>query len=225
MNADHFRRSLTTLVPIVVGTTLLCAWSVNSSHATFLSGFGGAPSEPVLALGTTIDFDAGPTGSFSALTLGNVKFIGTDGPFLINSFYSGQYNTINNAIGSSFSAPYLLPSVYEFKFTTPVTAFAFNFGAADNEWRIDAFDSSNALIETYLFTQSPVSNAGDYFGIAAPDIARATITDQLDNWPNGDEVFIDLFTYTSEPIPEPSTFALAALGLAAMATRFWRRQR
>jgi hypothetical protein len=216
MKATHTPRFPATFALVAVACTMaLCIVPGQSSHGTFLSGFGGAPSEPVLALGTTIDFDAGPTGSFSAITFGNVKFIGTDGPFLINSTYAGQYNTVNNAIGSSFQSPLLLPSVYEFKFTTPVTAFAFNFGAADNEWQIDAYDSSNNLIETYLFTQSPISNAGDYFGIAAPDIARATITDQLDNWPDGDEVFIDFFTYTHEPVPEPSSFALAGLGVWA----------
>jgi hypothetical protein len=227
MNTNCLPRLLPASLLVIVVCTggLPCTWSVKSCQAALLSGFGGAPSAPQLVVGTTIDFDAGPTGSFLAITFANVKFIGVDGPFLIGALYAGQYNTTNNSIESSFSAPFLLPSVYEFKFTTPVTAFAFNFGAADNQWRIDAYDSGNALIETHFFTQNPNSNAGDYFGIAAPDIARATITDMLDNYPNGDEVFIDEFRYTFEPVPEPSSHFLAALALISLAAWGWRRKR
>lgn len=225
MNTNYLPRFLT--APVLVSFVCAAAlgtWPAHDCQAALLSGFGGANSAPQLVVGTTIDFDAGPTGSFSAITFGNVKFVGADGPFLIGSFYAGQYNTVNNSIESSFSAPFLLPSVYEFKFTVPVTAFAFNFGAADNEWRIDAYDSSNALIETHLFTQNSNSNAGDYFGIAAADISRATITDMLDNYPNGDEVFIDDFRYTFEPVPEPASLVLAAFGFVGLVAWGLRRR-
>jgi len=226
MNANCFPRCLTSTVLLnVVCTAVLCTGLVKPGHAALLSGFGGSLTAPALVLGTTIDFDAGPTGSFSAIAFGPVKFVGVGAPFLIGSLYAGQYNTVNNSIESSYSAPFLLPNVYEFNFATPVVAFAFNFGAADNEWRIDAFDSGNALIETYFVTQNSNSNAGDYFGIAAADIARATITDMLDNYPNGDEVFIDDFRYTFESVPEPSTLMFAAGALACLAAWSWRRHR
>ncbi len=224
MNTNDSTRSVAALtLTILACAAAMCIGPVNSSQAALLAGFGGSQSAPELVVGTTIDFDGGPTGSFSAITLANVKFIGVDGPFLIGSLYSGQYNTVNNSIESSYSAPFLLPSVYEFEFTTPVTAFAFNFGAADNQWRIDAFDSGNALIETYFITQNSNSNAGDYFGIAAVDISRATMTDMLDNYPNGDEVFIEDFRYTFEEVPEPGTFVLAAAAFAGLAV--WAGQR
>ena len=207
----------------------LCGLPAKVAQASLLSGIGGAPSDPVFIGPATIDFTSGVPGSYSSLTFGNVKFVGVGDPFLIDAFYSTQYNTQGNSIKSSVipnppNVPNLRPSVYEFKFTIPVSAFAYNFGAADNTWRMDAYDSSNALIESHFITEYPNSstNAGDYFGIVAPDIKRATITDLADNYANGDEVFIDDFTYSYEAVPEPATVTMgltAALLGAAVAFR------
>lgn len=49
------------------------------------------------------------------------------------------------------------------------------------------------------------------------------MTDMLDNYPNGDEVFIEDFRYTFEPVPEPATFVLAAAAFAGLAV--WARRR
>ena len=182
----------------------------NTSRAYLLSGTGGAPTDPVFLGPTTIDFDSGPVGLFASTVIANVKFAGLDGPLDISPNYITQFNTLGvNSLQSGQVFNPIKPNQIQFTFTIPVAAMAFNWGAADNTWQMDAYDSSNVLLESHLITL-PFSgtNLGEYFGVANGDIKRVVLLDQLDNYPLGDHVFIDNFTYSYETAPEPSTAAL-----------------
>ncbi len=189
------------------------------ASASLLSGTGYAPSCPIFLGPAIITFDSGPTGQFTSAVFGNVKFSGLDGPLDVTPNYITQYNTagVNSLQSGQVSNP-ILPGKIEFVFTTPVGAAAFNWGAADNTWLMEAFDTANILLESYLITL-PYSgiNNGEYFGIQNTNIKRILLTDQKDNYPLGDHVFIDDFTTSFETIPEPTPLSLFALAPLVMA--------
>ena len=54
-------------------------------------------------------------------------------------------------------------------FATPVEAFAFTWGAADNQWPPMAFDQANDLIEANLISAIFSGDSGDYIGVAAAE--------------------------------------------------------
>lgn len=192
------------------------------SFAGLLSGIGGAPSDPVFLGPAVQTFDSAPSGLFTSQTLGNTKFTAVDGQLDMSAAYLGQYNTLGvQSMQSGFvTNPVIKPHQIEFLFTIPVAAFAFNWGAADNVWQMKVFDSGNALLESHLFSLGLSSdNNGEYFGAVNTDIKRVVLTDQLDAYPDGDQIFIDQFTTSFESAPEPSSAMLlllcAAVGFKA----------
>jgi hypothetical protein len=197
------------------------------ARAVLISGFGTPISDPALAGGTVITFDATTAGAYGSLAIGNATFIGVDAPFNIGADFNGSFNTSGGQ--SLFNGTDFVPAQFRVDFATPVDAFAFNWGAADNQWLLSAFDSANNLIEANLIPAVFSSNAGDYIGVAAADIAFLTLVDQKNNAVNGDFVFIDSFTYRigedgPVPVPEPATLGLLAAGLATFALLSRRRK-
>ncbi len=79
--------------------------------------------------------------------------------------------------------------------------------------------SASTLLDTVLLPAVGSSNAGEFFRIAEPDIAFAT----LQHLDDEDLVVIDSFTFNSSGdlvIPEPTTSALALAALClAMSKR------
>jgi hypothetical protein len=195
----------------------ICISAAPSLQGSLFTGIGGVITAPEVAGGTTIDFDAGPTGLLAAITLANVTFFGVDAPITIGPDFIGQFN--NTGVNSMFNGFDKVPTIFEFDFAQPVNAFGFDFGASDNTWRLDAYNKSNKLIESKLIRAVFASNAGDYAGIVDSGIAWARLTDTKDRKSDGDWVFIDNFT----SVPEPSSLVLAALGLIGLVV--WRRRK
>jgi hypothetical protein len=195
--------------------------STNGYGATF-SGTGDPINDAALSGGTMETFDAGPAGDSANEVFGNVTFVGVDGSFTVGSDYIGNYNT--RGVYSVYNGDDYIPSNFRFDFATPVGAFGFNWGAADAPWLLSAYNANDVLINSYVLTATSGSNAGEYFGIAGPNIAYATLVNQA----GGDYVFIDNFTYagdaappTAAQVPTMSIYALAltALGLLLVAAR------
>ncbi len=211
------RKSRRVVIAIVLSISL--AQLSGGARAGLIAGVGGATSWPNWVGPNTQNFDSAPTGLFNSQLLGNTKFIGVDGPLDISPNYMGQFNTTGvNSLQSGMPFNPIKPNVIEFDFTTPVGAAAWNWGAADNAWLMSAYDIGNNLIESHIITL-PFSgtNAGEYFGIEASGIKKIILQDQLDNYPDGDHVFIDDFTTSFETVPEP--FALAPIALCGLALR------
>jgi hypothetical protein len=194
------------------------------ANASLLSGTGGAPTWPNFLGPATIDFDSGPTGLFTSNTWGNVTFNGLDFAYNISPNYNGLYNTNGvNSLQSGQPTNPILPSKIEFVFTIPVSAVTFNWGAADNTWKLDAYDSSNTLLETHFITlpNSNVNN-GEYYGIQNNTLVkRLLLVDQKDFYPLGDHIFIDDVTTSFESTPEPASLAilLTAASLTSLSRR------
>ncbi len=199
---------------LIVGVLALQTMVVSAQP---YSGFG----EPPPIGGTVIDFDSTTPGGYDSLTIDNVTFNGVahDGygtTFSIGSDFNGSFN--NSGGQSLLNGFSLSPDAFSFVFGSPVSNFAFNFGASDNDWQLTAYDAGNGVLGTMTIPPVHGSNAGDYFGIAAPGIAYATLVD-LDDQDNtdfaGDYIFIDDFTYVGGGTSAPDTgSSLALFGMA-----------
>lgn len=190
-----------------------------SSHAATISGFGDPNSAPELSGGTVIDFDSIAPGVYPSVSASGVTFTGVGAPLDVGSDFIGDFNT--RGIQSLYNNFDLQPQAIEIAFNNPVSAAAFNWGAADNIWDMTAFDSGNNVLETFVINPVNFSNVGDFFGIAAAGIVRITLADRLDNISDGDFVFIDNFTFkngiSTVPLPGAVWLMLTAIaGLGAL---------
>lgn len=188
----------------VIALSSIAAGAANATPIT--SAFDTA-----LSGGTVITFDNLSNETVPTLVQGDVTISG-GGPIRVESTYAGQYNTRGTAaLDNNGGATNLLT----FTFATPVSAFGFLWGAADDVWVLNAYDSSNTLIESYNVPTTHASNAGDFFGLSDPGIVYATLSDISGN----DYVFVDNFTYVAgadQSVPEPASMALLGAGLFGM---------
>lgn len=198
---------------LLLGLCIL-VWATSAvASADTLSGLGNPNTNPSLAGGTVINFDSGPTGLFNAITFGNTTFTGIGAPVNIGPDFNGSFNT--RGVNSMFNGFDFVPASFRFDFANPVSAFGFNWGAADNTWVMNAYNSAGVLLETFAVPGTFSSNAGEYFGIAADGIKYATITDQKNKFAEGDYVFIDNFTSVEGGGPEfdvGSAFMMLPMG-------------
>ena len=103
--------------------------------------------------------------------------------------YAGLYNCmgvrcIDNNEGITTSI--------KFTFLTPTNGFAFNFGASDSIWVLNAYNSANELLGSVDAPVTLSSNSGDYIGLqfASSSISYATLI--LGTF---DYIFIDIYIF------------------------------
>lgn len=203
MNSQNINRFISKAVLITSNALLLSIVIQDHAKATAISGFG-SPSNAIPG-GTVIDFESANLGSFSTQSFGNVTISGIGGNLNIDNTYGGQYNTqgiyLHNSQGNT--------NGIRFDFSSPVSQFAFNFGASDNSSVLSAYDASNNLIESVNGPITSSGNAGNYVGLADSGISYATLT--LSN----DYILIDNFTFSSNnatAVPEPFTIVGTFIG-------------
>ncbi len=185
----------------------LFAGSVN---AAFISN----SSDPSLSGATVIDFESQTISSSTNYSIGDVTFsnAGTGSLQISNYTTGGVYGTS----GLELSTRYAQGS-FNIDFASPVSAFGMIWGAANPNWNVDLFDSSNNLIESLVFLGG---NNGasfiEFYGARNSGIAKAQLTAAS----GYDWVKIDDFQYVTESIngtvPEPTSFALIGLGFAGI---------
>ncbi len=140
-------------------------------------------------------------------------------------FVNGDYADNYNTFGQSLTNNGQQIGDFSFEFDTAVNGFGFFIGATDFNWTLTAFDANDNLLDTLVIGVLSGSNAGDFFGILAGGIKRATLTG-----PAGDHIFLDNFTTGMggpiSAVPEPATWAMmiAGFGLAGAAIRTSRRR-
>jgi len=165
--------------PLVLASTLLvCA------PYSFSASLTGQAAPPSIGAGTVVvDFESQGDVSAASFTVNGVLFEGLGGSIRNSSIYANDYNSVgryldNNAGGTNG---------IKVTFVAPTSKFAFNWGAADVNWTLKAYNSSNTLLETLVLTPTGTSNLKDYFGISATAITYFTVEASS----SGDWVFID----------------------------------
>lgn len=179
------------LIPILIsaGTVTL------ASAQEFISG----TSKPPTLTGTTtlIDFESATVGSGLSFNLGTatIESITSGINVDISTTYSGSYNTTGKYFATASGAD------FKITFAQSVSSFAINWGAADKDWTIKAYNAQGALIGTFALPSmtDPSSNAGEWVGVRARGIKYVTF-EQL----SYDYVLVDnlIFTVTSGPSAE-----------------------
>ena len=165
-------------------------------------------NESELSGGTVIDFSngAGTTGTY---TEGNVTFSSEDsGEIRIYDHFN--YNTSGYYLqNNGFETDYgNISQSLKFSFSSPVSAFGFNWGASNHEWDLKAYDSNNTLLETYNLPITRNANNGGYVGISVDSeaISYATLIPESSN---ADWIFIDNFTYVATTDDGDATYSIS----------------
>lgn len=201
--------------------TLAAAGAANAATFAVQTTPGQVAAVTGLSGGSTVSFDDLATGQHGSISSGGVTITSSSGSLYVSSDYAGAYNTFGQSLTNN---GYMIGD-FTFDFATPVNGFGFFFGASDDPWTLRAYDSANNLLETLLISPVNGSNAGDFFGILANGVTRATLTG-----PGSDHVFLDNFTTGGagpiSAVPEPATWAMmiAGFGLAGAAIRGRRRR-
>lgn len=174
--------------------------------------------------GATLNFDGLTPGIHSSISGGGVTITSDLGSLIVDVEYPGNYNTFGRSLSNEGWAFQQL----NFDFDGLVDGFGFFFGASDFDWILTSYDAAGNELESLTIAPLTASNAGDFFGIKADGIKRATLRSASTDWT--DYVFVDNFTVgtqmPSSAVPEPATWAMmiTGFGIAGAAVRRKRRQ-
>ena len=172
----------------------------------------------------TIDFEATPTGTYSSLAIGDVTFTFTGGNGDFDVVDSGDPGApiAGHALISFFQNPGAEP--FMATFANGASAFTIgvgDFGADEDNDYLEAYDASGNLLDSdYYF--NPAGNYGGGYLTVSSDVTIAYVK-FWDAEPYPGAVYWDNASYTPV-VPEPETYALMGLGLAAVGFMARRRR-
>jgi hypothetical protein len=175
--------------------------------ATPFSGTGLPQADAVFAGGSTTATFTTSNQTFASYSESGITISGGR----IDNTYASDYNSF----GSYYDNNEGNIGTISFMFSNPTAAFAFNWGAADNDWIIELFSGATSL-GNFVLAPTYSSNAKEYFGFTGSGITSAVLT----NTTGYDWVFVDNLTVAtgnvSAAVPEPATWAMLFLGFFAL---------
>ena len=191
---------------LLLGAAAAALAAAPASAASF-AGTGLPQDDAVFAGGfATASFTAANQ-SFASYTENGI----TISSGRIDKGYANNYNSF----GSYYDNNAGEIGAITFSFASAVDAFAFNWGAADNDWNVELFAGATSLA-SYVLSPTFSSNAKGYFGFTGSGITSAVLTNTTDY----DYVFVDNLTIATgdltAAVPEPSTWAMLLLGFFAV---------
>lgn len=173
-------------------------------------------ADPALAGGTVVDFSSATQGSAPSFTVDGVTFsaLPGDGSLTIGSL--GSYGGVGNDLQTQDLNGSATPG-FSITLPEPVSAFGMVWGAANPNWTVSAYDSSDALIESVTFVGGDHgASYEEFYGIAASGIASVVLIAGSYDW-----IVVDDFTYVAgggseAAVPVPAAAPLALMGFAAL---------
>ncbi len=186
---------------------------VGMAEATLITSSG----DSALTGSLLINFEGTSTQNGTSFTFGDVTFSTTNGLLKIAPF--GEGGSDWNGSGQTLTTRDLNdPSSFTIDFSTTVSAFGMNWGAANPSWNVSLYNESNARLETITFLGGDSgATYREFYGASNSNIAKAFFT----TTGGYDWVIIDDFQYvpdgTTAPVPEPATMLLFGTGIAGLA--------
>jgi hypothetical protein len=208
--------------PILCVLAMLAVTGSAASASTFSIQTTPAAAAAMFPGQQVATFDGATPGAFSTYSEAGVTFTTDVGAEFIDGAYLGAYNTFGaNSLHNCYCST-TFGSV-TMTFTAPVTGVGFFWGASDDQWTLAAYDTANALIESFDLPITKFSDAGDFVGIKAPGIAYAVLSG-----PSDDFVFIDnvegAFTGAiAGAVPEPKAWAMMLVGFGLVGSAMRKR--
>lgn len=164
-------------------------------------------TDSVLAGATVIDFESVAAGSYSSFLTNDITFGSDTGRVVyVLDAYTGNYGAVNHSVQNTYSGDGF--GTLTVTFADTVSFFAFNWGASDTQWTLQALDVNGDVLETVLPAVTTSSNDG-FTGInyGSKKIKSFTLSGDVTDY-----VFVDNLQIAA--VPEPETYALMLAGLA-----------
>jgi len=183
----------------------LAAVSFNVSASLITSD-----SAPALTGSTVINFDGLPTLDTPSIGFGDVTFSTSSGQLRIAPYTEGggSYGTSGQDLSTRNT---INPSSFTINFASPVSAFGMVWGAANPDWTVDLYDSSDNLLESLAFIGGDsTASYTEFYGASINGISRVELATTTQDW-----VKIDNFEYVSS-VPIPAAFWLFGSGLLGL---------
>jgi len=180
--------------------------------AVALLGFGLAAATS-LAQAVTIDFETTAIATYNSLTIGEatITYTGGDGDFQV-VFASPGAPISGRAIISVFDNPG--PAPFRVDFSSLVSSVSIGVGDFDadvDNTFMQAYDSSNNLLDSDSYVNPAPTFGGDFLTVSAASIAYVLFWD-AEPFPGA--VYWDQLSY--QQVPEPNALLLAALALGGL---------
>lgn len=178
------------------------------------------------ASAAVIDFESVATGTYSSLTTGGVTFTFTAGTGTFDVIASGSPGApiAGNALLSYLTNPG--PGAFKATMAGGFGSFAIGCGdynADEDHCHLSAYDAAGGLLDAATYINPASTYGGGMLSVAsATPIAYVTF---WEDYVNPGAVYWDNVEFTAAAaVPEPQTYALLALGLAAIGFTARRRK-
>lgn len=191
----------------LVAVAALLASNMVSAAPVYLTN----SADSSLSGSTLLNFNAEAAGSFTSRAFGSNVTMSTSGLALnVESTYAGSYAATGNYVANGSGG-----NSFDIVFTNAVSAFGFNWGAADQSWTMNLLDSSNAMIGS-LFVAAQTSPYAAFIGANGNGQLIKTVQMVQSGY---DYILLDNLQFVQgsvSSVPAPASLALLGLAMAGL---------